>query len=394
MNKLTFRTILLVFLAIPLYSCAQDKSINFEEGRWAEILVKAKNSKKIIFLDAFASWCGPCKTMSKTVFVQDTVADFFNKNFINAKIDMEKEEGPALAKKYGVKAYPTYLFIDSDGNLVHRGCGSMSAANFIAVGRLALDPVKRFSSLQMRYDGGEFSPEFLIAYIETMSGGCMDIEPVLKKYFSNVPEKELSTKINWQMINRFVTDINSKEFNYLLNNRGAFGKVTTSDSIDNKIYNTFLRPAYKVAHSDNPEPWLKMKKQIQDSKFGRAEEMIFTVDLIIYEKKADWPKYIDLAMKYTDKYKLNDFTFLINVSQRFLQQAKEKDQIAKAISWAKKSKEMDPKPYSRETYARLLEKSGDKKAAITELESLISDLKSKDQKTDVYENQLKKWNNQ
>jgi len=188
-----------------------------------------------------------------------------------------------------------------------------------------------------------------------------------------------------------VNDPDSREFNYLLKNQAAFAKVSTADSVSNKIYNTFLRPAYKAAYADTDEPWLNMKKKVQESKFSRAEELIFTIDLIRFDRKSDWTNYMQQAMAYTDKYKLTDYTFLVNVSQRFLQQATTPEQFKKALAWAKKSTEMDPKPYSRETYARLLEKSGDKKAAISVMESLISDLKSKNENAESFENQLKKW---
>lgn len=391
MKRMFNRVTLMMLVVLPFMLTAQNREIKFEEGRWAEIVVKARNSKKIIFLDAYAAWCGPCKTMAKTVFVQDTVADFFNANFVCAKIDMEKDEGPGLAKKYGVRAYPTYLFIDGDGNLVHRSCGSMSAANFIAAGRDALDPKKQLAGLQKRFDAGERSPEFLLIYMEAISKGCMDTEPILKQYLASVAEKDLATPINWQMINRFVNDPESREFNYLLKNPAAFAKLTTMDSVNNKIYNTFLRPAYKAAYADTDEPWAVMKKKIQESRFGRAEELVFTIDLIRFEKKPDWTAYMQSAMNLTDKYKLNDYTFLINVSQRFLQHASTPEQFRKAIGWAKKATEMDPKPYSRDTYARLLEKSGDKKAAIQVLESLIQDLKAKNEPAESYENQLKLW---
>jgi uncharacterized protein YyaL (SSP411 family) len=59
---------------------------------------KAKKENKLIFVDAYASWCGPCKLMVKNIFPLKTVGDYYNSHFINAKIDMEKGEGIELAK--------------------------------------------------------------------------------------------------------------------------------------------------------------------------------------------------------------------------------------------------------------------------------------------------------
>jgi thioredoxin 1 len=109
--------------------------IQFTNARWAEVLKKAKAEKKVIFLDAYASWCGPCKLLQKNVFTQKTVGDYFNKRFINVKMDMEKGEGPALSEVYPLEAYPTLLFINSNGRVVKKAIGYMNAADLIAMGK-------------------------------------------------------------------------------------------------------------------------------------------------------------------------------------------------------------------------------------------------------------------
>ena len=80
---------------------AQNRSVSFEDTTLAVSLAKAKAANKLIFFDGYATWCGPCKYMSNTVFKQDKVADFFNANFVNVKFDMEKGEGIELAKTFG-----------------------------------------------------------------------------------------------------------------------------------------------------------------------------------------------------------------------------------------------------------------------------------------------------
>ncbi|MCE6989088.1 thioredoxin fold domain-containing protein [Dyadobacter sp. CY323] len=102
---------------------AAEKGIQFTEGSWAAILKKAKKEKKVIFFDAYTTWCGPCKLLQKNVFTRTDVADVFNKNFINVKFDMESGEGPELAKKFEIQGYPTLFFIDPKGNIVKQVLG-------------------------------------------------------------------------------------------------------------------------------------------------------------------------------------------------------------------------------------------------------------------------------
>src|ERR1700722_8589878 len=97
---------------------AQEKNenIHFYEGSWEQAVAAAKKQNKSIFLDAYASWCGPCKTMDAEVYRDSKVADYFNRKFVSFRIDMEKGEGPDLAKRFrSIDGYPSLLFFNTDG---------------------------------------------------------------------------------------------------------------------------------------------------------------------------------------------------------------------------------------------------------------------------------------
>jgi thioredoxin-related protein len=112
-----------------------ESGIQFTSISFDEALKLAKKEKKNIFLDAYASWCGPCKMLKRNVFPQKEVGDFFNTNFINMAIDMEQGEGPQLARKFNVQAYPTLLFINAKGEVVGSALGYHQADEIIALGK-------------------------------------------------------------------------------------------------------------------------------------------------------------------------------------------------------------------------------------------------------------------
>lgn len=113
--------------------------IDFFHGTWTEALAKAKKENKLIFLDAYASWCGPCKAMAKNTFTKEEVGAFFNKNFINVKMDMEKSaDGPRLSKKFGLRAYPSLYFINGNEEVKHNGLGYMKPNQLIELGKAAI----------------------------------------------------------------------------------------------------------------------------------------------------------------------------------------------------------------------------------------------------------------
>lgn len=115
------------------------KGIHFESKGWNYALAEAKKQKKLVFLDAYTSWCGPCKLLKKNTFTDEVVAVFFNKNFINVTEDMEKGVGIELAKKYQVNAFPTLLITDSAGNLVTFTKGYLSPHELLEFGKYGLE---------------------------------------------------------------------------------------------------------------------------------------------------------------------------------------------------------------------------------------------------------------
>lgn len=114
------------------------KSIAFIENSFSAALKKAKTDRKYIFVDAYTTWCGPCKQLKNTTFKDIRTADFFNKNFINLSVDMEKGEGTHLADKWRVQEYPTLLILDDNGNILLRSIGYLDAKQLLALGKKAL----------------------------------------------------------------------------------------------------------------------------------------------------------------------------------------------------------------------------------------------------------------
>lgn len=111
------------------------KSITFIENNYLNALRKAKAERKYIFVDAYATWCGPCRQLKNTTFKDSKAADFFNKNFVNLSLDMEKGEGADLASKWGVQEYPTLLILDENGKVLFRSIGYVDARQLTAFGK-------------------------------------------------------------------------------------------------------------------------------------------------------------------------------------------------------------------------------------------------------------------
>lgn len=110
-----------------LAQLTQTGGMDFFSGSLAAALDKARQEGKYVFVDCYTSWCGPCKIMARNVFPSPTAGAYFNPAFVNLKIDMEQGEGPDLARQWGVKAYPTYVILDAQGQVVLSLSGAMPA---------------------------------------------------------------------------------------------------------------------------------------------------------------------------------------------------------------------------------------------------------------------------
>lgn len=127
MNK--SRVYILMLAIVTLLTCSTtfaqksktektEQGIHFIENDWALALKNAKAQNKLVFLDIYATWCGPCKMLKQYTFSDKAVGDFFDKNFISISVDGEKGVGPDLAKQYQIEGYPTMVVADATGKPV------------------------------------------------------------------------------------------------------------------------------------------------------------------------------------------------------------------------------------------------------------------------------------
>ena len=118
LKLLSLVLIAIVVASSGMFDTMQQGGIEFKQISLEQAQKEAQKSNKIIFIDAYASWCGPCKKMAATSFKDEGVGEIFNKQFINLKIDCEKDaDGSEISRRYKISAYPTLLFIDADGKL-------------------------------------------------------------------------------------------------------------------------------------------------------------------------------------------------------------------------------------------------------------------------------------
>ncbi|MBS1565494.1 MAG: thioredoxin family protein [Bacteroidetes bacterium] len=178
------RIVAFVFIVITAFT-ASAQEITFAHESFAALSARAQKENKLIFIDFYTSWCGPCRHMAQTVFKEDTVGRYFNSHFINLKVDAEKGEGRALAAKYRIELYPTYIFADARGAVFNKAIGNCSDTLFLGYAATALqqftDP-NSLPRLQQQYEAGEKDTAFLHLYLDKLVTARLPAFEVSEKY--------------------------------------------------------------------------------------------------------------------------------------------------------------------------------------------------------------------
>jgi thioredoxin-related protein len=345
---------------------AQHRSIIFEQTSFKEIKEKALKENKLIFIDAYTTWCGPCKQMSKNIFTNDSVADYYNKNFVNAKIDMEKGEGIELAKQYDVRCYPNLLFVDGNGNLVHRTAGSMSVNEFVALAEETKNPEKCFSYYAKNYESNKANADYLKKYIEVREGTCLDVDNLVADYFSLQKQVELFNKENWQMIQQHTNSMTTNEYSFLIANKQKYDELYTAKSVNEKLDDIHRNSLFSIVKTKplDEKYYQDIKSKILSIKTEGSNLVVFDADLRLARKKEDWNTFAKLAVENIDKFYKDDVNTLNSIAWDFYEKVENKNALSKAEEWAMRACEIESSYANLDTYAAVLYKLEKKQQAL------------------------------
>ncbi|MEX0988102.1 MAG: thioredoxin family protein [Bacteroidales bacterium] len=89
-----------------------------------KVWTDAQSQNKPVFVDIYATWCGPCKWMDANVFAMESAGDYMNSEFINVKMDGESEFGRIFAAESRLSAYPSFFVYNSSKELMNTVVGA------------------------------------------------------------------------------------------------------------------------------------------------------------------------------------------------------------------------------------------------------------------------------
>ncbi|RKR80004.1 thioredoxin-like protein [Mucilaginibacter gracilis] len=211
--------LLILFTCISVQLNAQG--INFDNsGSWNELKERAKAEQKYIFVDCFATWCGPCKEMDQNVYSSAEAGNAINSKFIAVKVQQDRlaiddghtkawyNDAALILKTYHVDAFPTFLFFTPEGVLVHRASGGYDQAGFIALVADALDPQKQYVHLIEGFRQGLITKNLLgnLAISAKYAGDNVQAKEIADSLVSKLSDSELISKSNIEFLQNIAGD--------------------------------------------------------------------------------------------------------------------------------------------------------------------------------------------
>ncbi|MCB4234552.1 thioredoxin fold domain-containing protein [Kaistella anthropi] len=224
-------SLFILFISLSVFS---QESINFEKGTFKEILAKAKKKKACVYGCFCGLVCGSCKLMEKNIFPLPSVSEYYNANFINARFDMEKGEGREIAMKYGVRSYPTFLFLNGDGEVVLKNYGYMGEQDFLTIAKEANQPKYRNSSNKELFEKGESNPEFLLNMMSLYAQSDYELAKKASERYFIVKNNQPLTKDELGMLLYFIKSPSDPNYQIFVAKKPEITKLMSED-----IYNQF-----------------------------------------------------------------------------------------------------------------------------------------------------------
>jgi thioredoxin-related protein len=360
------RFLYLFLLCIAMQTVKSQNQFVPDDTPYKKALETAKTEGKPLFVMLYAEWCPHCNQMKKEVFSDPNVMVFLRENYVCIWKNIEKEEGLALKNKYNTKSLPTFLFLDSNETLLYALKGEMKTAEFMAEAKYALNSRMQLPYLEKEFLSDPRNSDKFFAYLNTLKKGKdrTELSVPTHIYLKTQSDTQLVSETNWRIIANGVTDINSREFQYVLKHQKEFAAVASQNRVDRKvesIVTELLRPLVDNLDTVN---YYKQREVAKSIRLQKTDSLVFKFDLTLAERTEKWQFYKKTTLADTQKFVWNDASFLKDIGQTYLKHIDDSESLKKSIFWVKHSLELNDSYDGNLLVARLYKKIKDKKSAL------------------------------
>ena len=378
--------ILCTFLSISAFS----QGIEFFRGDWKDALAQAKEEEKLLFVDCYTTWCGPCKKMSSTVFNQPEVGTFYNENFVNIKLNMEKENGQSFGLKYPVSAYPTMFFISGDGDVVHKIKGFRPPPTFLSEGETAVKKYDRSGDYAELYENGDRSYEMVSKYVEALNKVGKPSMKIANDYINSTPD--ISDKEMALFLYTASIESDSRIYEKMVLQKDIILAEVGSESWDQKVLEACRQTVNNAIEYEYYDLIEEASTKVKDQLGKKVAKRFECESCIAYHKSAgDYDAYLEYMEKFINKFSKDDVVGLKWSVQELVNNFREQSENKKlALKAAKRIVKIEDTPENHIQYARVLDLNNQQNKAVEVLEKEREKAEKEGKPTSLYDRLLKK----
>lgn len=216
------------------------QGMNFCTGCLDMAMREARKQHKLLLVDCYTSWCGPCHQMAEKVFPDPVAGKYFNAKFVCWQVDMETAAGINIHDTYGIYCYPTVLLLHPDGREINRVVGaSLQAIDFIARVEKALLPQYSRPALREYY---RQNPSFEEEYFSYLEENCLQREfasVLADRFFKQTNAERFSTK-DWALYKYNIFDVTSPVMQFVAENADIVAEYLGKSKAEAFIYEGVL----------------------------------------------------------------------------------------------------------------------------------------------------------
>ena len=279
---------------------------------------QVKKSKRNSLLIAYSSHCDVCGHMDTAVYKNKEVGKFYNKNFVVYKIDLETELANSFVAKYQIIGYPTYLFFNENGVVMHRQKGGFPVKEFLELGSDALNPERQYLSASYKFQTGVRNKDFCKSLAE--SSKEMDNVELQRQCVMCYLEENSDWKSeeSVKFIFEFVESISEPHFQFLIRNRELFEQKLGAGKVSEKVDNIILRDIAEASFDqktgvlDTSIIREFAKEYLTDYEISKAIDLFQANEFI---RRNDTVHYIASIIDYFKKFPSKNGYLLTNLSQ-------------------------------------------------------------------------------
>lgn len=337
-----------LFLITSAHSQAAEVDFVYNDLQRAQKTAKKEN--KIIFVDGYTSWCGPCKWMDANVFADPKVSKFFNNSFVNLKMDLEDGEGVDFAQTYNTIAFPTFYFLSADGKVLHKALGAFDAQSLMQIAYDALRPESQLAGFQQRHQSEKQNGTFLKDYAMLLKKlRIEDSESVVKDYLNTQTDwtGETNTKFIYDNVG---IDLDGKLFQYMLQHVDQFYEHVGTAKTDQKILNGIHG---SLGPEGSPQDVEDKVRTLLPKQSQRIVDWMYLNDLMAGSEIQDMTIFTNMAYFYVHQWKPEDWEFVNNLAWIIYEEGQNKEHFERGKSIALESVAIDDNYFNNDTVAAL-----------------------------------------